>query len=46
MRVEIGLLFQLLLAVAGAESELMVGDYTRPCYVLLARWATSADKTI
>ncbi len=44
--VQIGLLDPQHLPVAGAETALKVVDNTRPSNELMARWATSADKTI
>ena len=44
--VQIGLLDPRHLPVAGAETALKVVDNTRPSNELMARWATSADKTI
>ena len=44
--VQIGLLDPQHLPVAGAETALKVIDNTRPSNELMARWATSADKTI
>ncbi len=43
--VQIGLLDPQHLPVAGAETALKVVDNTRPSNELMARWATSADKT-
>ena len=44
--VQIGLLDPQHLPVVGAETALKVVDNTRPSNELMARWATSADKTI
>ena len=44
--VQIGLHDPQHLPVAGAETALKVVDNTRPSNELMARWATSADKTI